>query len=299
MEITKKTTSQQKIDQSSQFEKKNYSDLLSNDTISFKDVIKGDGLNRLEAISQHAYQVINIPSRGWTYSDKSVLSTGQIRMKLPTGKEQAILSSQNLIRKGIMIDEFLRAIILDSINLDDLLIGDKSYLTFVARRLTYGDDYNVVTQCPKCGKNNKISFDLKSIPLKQTPELFEHPQSTNQFEYTLPNSGKIVRFKLLDGHLQKLIDKRITASKVQNIQILIRTASLITYFDGSTQYNTILMQLKDAPSKDILALRLYMQQLTPDIIIRTQVQCSNRLCGREQEVTVPITVQFFWPSYNN
>ena len=71
-------------------------------------------------------EVLDLPSKGLLYPKDSPLSSGTIEIKYMTAKEEDILTSQNLIKQGIVLDKLFEAIIADkSIKLDDLLIGDK------------------------------------------------------------------------------------------------------------------------------------------------------------------------------
>lgn len=278
--------------------KSDFKDLLAGRKTgaSIKDIVKGDGIARMQALNNAQYEVIDLPSRGWGYPEGSVLSSGQVRLKLPTGKNEALLSSQNLIKKGIMIDEFLRSLILENFQLEDLLMGDKNYLVFAARRMTYGNDYKAQVECVKCGKPTELKVDLAKFQPKETPELFECPKEQVVFEFTMPVSGKKVLFKLSDGHVEKQTEQRMTAMKKPQLEILIRTATLIQQIDGKTGFNEILKELLEAPSKDTFALRNHLQKMSPDINIKVRHECDK--CYREQEVVIPLTVDFFWPTNN-
>ena len=43
-----------------------------------------------------------------------------------TAKEEDILTNQNYINKGIVIDKLLQSLIMSPINYDELLVGDKN-----------------------------------------------------------------------------------------------------------------------------------------------------------------------------
>jgi len=45
-------------------------------------------------------------------------------------------------------------------------------------------------------------------------------------------------------------------------------------------------------SRDSLAFRQYLSTITPDVDMSVDILDSN---GKKVEVTVPITVRFFWP----
>ena len=64
-------------------ETKNYGDLLKTGGVSMKDIIsdKSSAFSKLEAINKEMYEIIDLPSRGWTYPEKSVLATGRKKLK--------------------------------------------------------------------------------------------------------------------------------------------------------------------------------------------------------------------------
>ena len=76
---------------------------------------------------QHNFptEVINLPSQGKVYPEGNPLTSGQIEMKYMTAREEDILTSANLIRQGIVLDKLMESLIVSSVKLDDLIIGDK------------------------------------------------------------------------------------------------------------------------------------------------------------------------------
>ena len=46
-------------------------------------------------------------------------------------------------------------------------------------------------------------------------------------------------------------------------------------------------------SRDSLELRKYIAEISPDIDMNTTIKTED---GEETEVTIPVTVRFFWPS---
>ena len=75
-------------------------------------------------------EVLALPSKGLLYPEDSPLRSGQIDVKYMTAKEEDILTSTNLIEKGLVIDRLLESVIADpKIKLDDLLISGRTWLT--------------------------------------------------------------------------------------------------------------------------------------------------------------------------
>ena len=87
-------------------------------------------------------EMVELPSKGYFYVDGHPLSEGKVEVKYMTAREEDILTSQNLIQQGIVIDKLLESLIIDkSIDIGDLLIGDKNAVMVAARILGYGKDY--------------------------------------------------------------------------------------------------------------------------------------------------------------
>lgn len=88
-------------------------------------------------------EVVDLPSKGYFYVNGHPLSSGKVEIKYMTAKEEDILSSENLIRQGIVLDKLMEALIVDKdVNVDDLLTGDKNAIMVASRILAYGKDYN-------------------------------------------------------------------------------------------------------------------------------------------------------------
>ena len=87
-------------------------------------------------------EVIDLPSEGKLYPEGHPLKDGKIEIKYMTAKEEDILTSQNLIKKGVVIDRLIDSLILtDGVKQDDLVLGDKNAVMVAARILAYGPEY--------------------------------------------------------------------------------------------------------------------------------------------------------------
>ena len=86
-------------------------------------------------------EVVDLPSGGKVYSKDSPLRDGKIELKYMTAKEEDILTSQNLIKKGVVITKLLDSLILtEGVKCDDLVLGDKNAVMVAARILAYGPE---------------------------------------------------------------------------------------------------------------------------------------------------------------
>ena len=110
-------------------------------------------------------EVVDLPSQGLLYPKDSPLSSGTIEIKYMTAREEDILTSANLIKKGIVIDKLLEALIVDkSIKLDDMLLGDKNAILIASRILAYGKEYEVEVD------GQEVVVDLTTLKEKKLDE---------------------------------------------------------------------------------------------------------------------------------
>ena len=61
-------------------------------------------------------EMVELPSKGLVYPEDNPLSSGKIEMKYMTAKEEDILTNQNYINNGTVIDELLKSLIITKIS---------------------------------------------------------------------------------------------------------------------------------------------------------------------------------------
>jgi len=250
---------------------------------------------------QFPTEVIDLPSKGLLYSKESSISKGEIEIKYMTAREEDILTSQNLIRKGIVIDKLLESIVVDkSINLDEILIGDKNALMVATRILGYGKNYEFEIDCPSCGEKNKDNIDLTSLKDKEIDySIFK--RGINEFEFELPASKRNITFKFLSQRDEREVDnelkalKKISSRSLIDSEVTTRLKKAILSIDGDSDRNSINGFVENEfLSRDSLSFRSHLAEITPDINMNYVFTCE--FCDNDEEITVPMTVQFFWPT---
>ena len=249
--------------------------------------------------SRFPTEVINLPSKGWFYPAESPLSTGQLELKMMTAKEEDILTSPNLIQKNIVLDKLLESVVVNkAIVLDDMLICDRNAAFYAIRRLAYGDQYEAVLTCGRCGRENNITIDLGKMDNRPF-DFDKYPKGENAFQFKLPYSGRTVTYKLLTKKDENLIDQELKGmekvSKDLRREITTRLGHIITALDGNADRAAIRRFVnEELVSKDSLALRTHLRETMPDIDSTFQFVCSS--CQLERKEETPLGVSFFWPS---
>ena len=69
-------------------------------------------------------ETVDLPSKGLLYPKDNPLSSGKIEMKYMTAKEEDILTNQNYINNGTVLDKLLESLIISKVNINDIIIGD-------------------------------------------------------------------------------------------------------------------------------------------------------------------------------
>lgn len=257
-------------------------------------------INQDQDISKFHTEVVSLPSQGVLYPETNPLHTGQLNMKYMTAKEEDILTSQNLIKTGVVIDKLLQSLIVDNIRYDDLLIGDKNAVLIAARILAYGKDYDVEISCPKCAETSKHVIDLTLFDEKNL-QVGEYSPGVNEFWFELPASKRKVSYKCLTSGDERSIENELKGlkkiSKISGVdpEMTTRLKYIITSVDGNTDINFIRSFVdKELFSRDSFALRKEIQKITPDIKMEFPFECPN--CSHEDpNMGMPLDVGFFWP----
>ena len=113
---------------------------------------------------QFPTEVIDLPSKGKVYPESNPLSKGSIEIKYMTAKEEDILASQNLIRKGVVLDKLFESVVVDKdVDINDIVVGDKNAILLATRILGYGSEYQVELTDPFSGEQQRTSIDLSKI----------------------------------------------------------------------------------------------------------------------------------------
>tara|TARA_R100000008_G_scaffold86332_1_gene78955 strand:+ start:210 stop:962 length:753 start_codon:yes stop_codon:yes gene_type:complete len=237
-------------------------------------------------------EVIDLPSEGKLYPKEHPLSSGKIELKYMTAKEEDILTSQNLIKKGLAVEKLLDSLIVtEGVNINDLLLGDKNAVMVATRVLAYGSEYTCEVINPNTSEAFEHTFSLADCPFKKVPQ----DVSENKFNFELPVSKINVEFKILTGKEEKLIDTELTRIKKVGSDITpeltTRLRHVITSVDGDDTPATINNFAQNMLARDSLSLRQEIQRISPDIELKQNVEIG----GDVVEVNIPLTTEFFWP----
>ena len=241
---------------------------------------------------------VKLPSVGKIYPPNSSLHNAEdVEVRQMTASEEDILTSRSLIRSGKAIDLVIQSCLMDkSINVDNLITGDKNAIMIALRVSGYGKDYKIDVACPSCQEDTTFEFDLAKLKMRSL-ETEPMAEGENRFEYKTP-SGRTLEYKILTSGEQKEISdiqsklKRMSGQEVDR-NVTTRYKHQILSVDGDSKSAQIQKYSDNMPVGDSRAFRKFVDETEPDIIMKQMFSCPS--CGNSQEVDLPITVEFFWP----
>ena len=242
-------------------------------------------------------EVISLPSKGLCYPESHPLSKGEITIKLMTAKEEDILTSTNLIKKGIHLDKLLESVVVEpGVNVNDILVGDKNAILITSRVLAFGPEYNVTINDPVENEPVEYTVDLSKIKIKEVDDSKLNRQ--NEYDFTLPVSKAQIKFKLLTHGDELAINKDIEASEKtlkQGNEITTRYRRLITEVNGDRNLGTISTYVTNQLlAGDSKALRKYMASITPDLDLTFDYV--SPYTGEMEALRIPFGMDFFYPA---
>lgn len=249
--------------------------------------------------SKFPTEVINLPSKGWFYPLDNPLSSGTLELKMMTAREEDILMSKNLIQKEIVLEKLLESVIINkSIVSDDMLICDRNAAFHAIRRLAYGDEYNALVTCGRCGKESSVNIDLGKMDNKPF-DFDSYKKGENNFTFTFPKCKAVITYKILNKKDEDKIKQELTGllkiSKDFTREVTTRLSHVITGVNGNSETVVIRRFVNDElPSIDSLAFRKQMRENMPDLDTTFQFECAH--CGLERKEEMPMGISFFWPN---
>jgi hypothetical protein len=246
-------------------------------------------------------EFVELPSRGKFYGENHPLHNQEtIEIKQMTAKEEDMLTSRSLLKKGLAIERLISSIITNkAINPSTLLVGDRNAILVAARVSGYGNDYTTKVTCPSCSAAQEFTFDLNDADVYDGAGYLPEEASDNgdgTLTTTLPRTKVEVTFRLLKGSDERnLVDQVENARKRRKEENAVtrQLKQIIVAVNGNTEQKNINFLVDNMPTSDSRHLRTVYKLATPNIDMTQTFECGE--CGHEQDMEVPLTADFFWP----
>lgn len=272
-----------------------------------EDKAKQSGNDNLFNFSLPEYNfLVDLPSKGEYYSEKHPLHKKEfVELKIVTGKEEAILTNKDYIRKGIVLDKFLQALFTDRSLIftdiyNELLLADKFAMLVAARIQAYSKEYSAEIKCPKCAEKILYEFDLTKtvseigyldIEDKSKIERVKH----DCFRFKLPQCNLSISVKLLSTKEEtSMMQKSKKLKESDSLSFKDQYIDLIVDIEGNTTREAKEYFLDRAPAIDLFFLRSKTQELNPQMNLQQEFTCPS--CYHvEEKMGAPITQNFLFP----
>jgi hypothetical protein len=241
-------------------------------------------------------EFVELPTKGKFYPEGHPLQSKEVvEIRFMTAKEEDILTSRTLLKNGLAIDRLISSILIDkSIDVKTLYVADKNAIMVASRITGFGPDYTTKMTCPACATSITHTFDLNECRPYYGSEELEFG-SNGTFTTVLPRTKVSAEIKLLnaseEAKLNKLAENKIK-KKLPETTLTDQLKAIIVSLNGETKRSLINKFVDVMPAQDSRFLRKEYMKAAPSVEMKNDFTCSS--CGHEQEVDIPLTVDFFW-----
>ena len=243
-------------------------------------------------------EYVPLPSKGLLYPSHHPLhGKDSLEIKQMTAKEEDILTSRNLLKKGVALDKLIQSLVVNkNINTDTLTVEDRNAIIIAARISAYGAEYVTQVTCPSCEQKVKSTFNL----YEKLESVEEETQSSalnenGLFTLSLPVTKYTVVCRALNGMDEKELVRLSEVKKKGSggdSTLLDQLRCMVVSIQGIEDKETISRVLSALPAADSRYLRKQYQATVKGIDLKKTFTCSS--CSYEAEMEVPLTADFFW-----
>ena len=241
-------------------------------------------------------EFVELPSKGKFYPHGHPLHNVEVvEIRHMTAKDEDILTSRSLLKKGVAIDRFLQNVVVDQ----TIKVGDKNAIIIASRITGYGAKYDVSISCPSCDSSVKFGFNLEecqAMPSGRYEETDARETGNGTFVIHADKIGVDVEVRLLtsrdEAYLLQLSEKK-RRKKLPETTLTDQFRRFIVSVDGYSDQNYIESFIQNMPASDSRKIRTIYQEIIPNVDMNHDFACSE--CGFEGEVGVPFGATFFWP----
>lgn len=244
-------------------------------------------------------EMVDLPSGGKLYPEGHPLhGVESVEIKFMTAKEEDILTSKSLLKKGVVIDRLLESVIVSpKVSPEHMLIGDKNALIVAARITGYGSNYETSVICPACDERSRFEFDLEVSKNTKGGDS-ENAVLTDRGTYkvTLPMSKWEVEVRLLTGKDEKTISEISEKKRKRKLPENVVTEQfklMIVSVQGEEDKRIVSQAIDAMPATDSRFLREVYDEVSPGVDLTQEFTCPH--CETSAEMEVPFNTEFFWP----
>lgn len=237
-----------------------------------------------------AYDVVELPTKGIYYKNKKK----SVKVAYLTAADENILSSQNLINTGKVIEELLKRKVLDKdLSVDEIVEEDRQAILIFLRNTAFGSDYKLTTTDPKTNKEFSIDVDLSELKLKD----FTLEEDVNgEYPFFMEKSKAPITFQFLTLKQEKEIDEIKKSWNGIGVAPIItkQLEFMIKSVGGNKEPMAIRGFIESMPIKDSQDFRKYIEENKPGLDL---TQTATTPSGDTIQIQIGFGVEFFRPFY--
>lgn len=235
------------------------------------------------------YDLITLPSEGVVYKNIK----GTIKLSFMNAADENILTNPNLIRSGKFLEVLItRKVLEPNFNYRDLLVGDRDAIMIWLRATGYGNMYPIEVMDPNTLEEFKTEIDLSTL---KTKKLNVKPDGEGLFDFTLPTSGKKVKFKLLTVGDMEDLEAYSEELGEDSLNYDLATFSLerqLVEVEGDRNPANLKAFIKRMRLGDSRAFKKQVNSIECGIDLNLTVQAPG---GGQVKTFFPLNTSFFWP----
>jgi len=246
-------------------------------------------------------EFVEIPSKGQFYPPSHPLhNVDMVEIRHMTAKEEDILTSESLLKKGIVMERLIQSVLIDkTIDPNSLLIGDKNAILIAIRQTGFGDTYSTDITCNACGVSSQKDFSLSEKTIKESSVEEDVTMLENgNFLLTIGDFDPPVRMeiRLLTGADESRITKTVENRKklkqdTGNVTEILR--SILVSVNGIRERGPLAQITDQMPVILSRRIRAVYDETMPNVELFGDFTCDS--CDHAERLEVPITLGFFWP----
>jgi hypothetical protein len=249
------------------------------------------GQNSYEPLSE----TFHLPSKGIFYppinENGDRLTSVQV-YDLVTEDENILLNT-TLLESGDMIDVLLKKKVKTPYPIEKFTTGDRMAI-FIYLRTTMERMYKIKVVDPKTNLPFEYDVDLMTLKIKESSVL---PSQDGLFEFKLPKSERIVKFRLLTGEDEAIIkNKNKKEQEIKNsndsFNRIIRLEQQIISIEGITDVFEKRNFIRNMKIPDSRKLTKFMDDCMPVLDLNIEVPTPS---GGSFRTPMPFTPEFFFP----
>jgi hypothetical protein len=237
-----------------------------------------------------AYDVVELPTKGIYYKNKKK----SVKVAYLTAADENILSSQNLINTGKVIEELLKRKVLDKdLSVDDIVEEDRQAILIFLRNTAFGSDYTLTVTDPKTNKDFSVDVDLSELKVKD----FKLVEDVNgEYPFMMEKSKAPITFQFLNLKQEKEIDEIKKSWNGVGVAPVItkQLEFMIKSVGGNKDQMAIRGFIESMPIKDSQDFRKYVEENKPGLDLS---QTATTPSGDTIQIQIGFGVEFFRPFY--